>query len=234
MAPPWSSPPDIPGDTGNTLALYPAAMEFDNTKTRGMTLIEIVATFSIVALLAGLVMPLIQPRLEGARIDRATRDVESIAQSLRTFWKTTGVWPCRDGSGDPDGLHVLCSGPRIPVSNPWTSSNAWWTRLQSGPSDVLDHHLYSNTPGGSAAQRYPTSGLLAWRGPYTDTVPLDPWDRPYVVLVAAGRASPSVGDPIKLFVLSAGPDGHMATSIAGASSTSILGDDIGVVAWRRS
>ena len=199
-----------------------------------MTLIEVVATFSVVALLAGLVMPLVRPRVEAARIDRAKRDVEAIAQSLRTFWKTTGVWPCRDGAGNPDGLHLLCSGSRVPTSNPWLSANAWWTRLQTPQSDVLDNHLLRNAPKGSLAQRYPTSGLLAWRGPYNDAIGLDPWDRPYLVLVAAGRASPSGGDPYKLFVLSAGPDGHITTSIGGASGATILGDDIGLVAWRRS
>lgn len=199
-----------------------------------MTLIEVVSVFAILSVLAFALASSIGPRMEANRVKRATRDVETIARALRVFWRTTGVWPCKDASGDVDGLRVLCSGPNLPGSNPWSGSSAWWSAFTSGDADVFDHHLFANRPGANVSASYAASGVKAWRGPYTHACPLDPWGRPYVALVAAGRASASGSDPVQLLVLSAGPNGAIDTPASGAASVALQADDIGLVAWRRS
>lgn len=199
-----------------------------------MTLIEVVLVFAILVTIAGVLLPSVGPRLESARQTRAKADVEELAQALRAFWRGTGVWPTRDASSNADGLRVLFSGPRLPSSNPWASSATWWSTVGSGSADVFDNHLGRNRPGGSSAAAYPSSGKDAWRGPYLSACALDPWGRPYVALVAAGHASVGVSTPVQLFVLSAGPDGQIDTSSAGLSTDGIAGDDIGLIAWRRT
>ncbi|MCB9919311.1 MAG: type II secretion system protein GspG [Planctomycetes bacterium] len=202
-----------------------------------MTLVEMVAAFAVVILLAGIVVPTVKARIEAARIERAERDVTVLGAAVRDFWHANGVWPCRDGTGNADGIDVLVTGTAIPTSNPWTSSTDWWSRV-SGRSDLLSNHLVRNTPGGSSAAKYPSSKSRGWRGPFVDATPLDPWGRPYVVLVGAGHASPAGSDPVHLVVLSAGHDGEISTPIqltTSAASTGVIATgDVGLLVWRRT
>ncbi|MCA8968626.1 MAG: type II secretion system protein GspG [Planctomycetes bacterium] len=203
----------------------------------GMTLVELVASFAVVLLLAGIVVPTVKARIEAARIERAERDITVLGSAVRDFWRANGVWPCRDGAGNADGLDVLVTGATVPTSNPWSSSTDWWSRV-SGRSDVLWNHLGRNTPGGSSSAPYPSSRSQGWRGPFLDATPLDPWGRPYVVLVGAGHASPSGSDPVHLVVLSAGSDGEITTPIqltTSATSTGVIAaGDVGLLVWRRT
>ncbi len=203
----------------------------------GLTLVELFAAIALALVLSGIALPVLRSQIEATRLERAERDVVAIAEALQRFRATNGVWPCRDASGNDSSLALLFSGPTLPTSNPWSASTTWWALAASG-ADVLDNHLVRNAPRGNQAAAYPTNLNRAWCGSYAAALPLDPWGRPYVVLVAAGHTTPTSSTPVHLLVLSAGLDGQIATTIQSAQAAPTVSavdpTDIGLVLWRRS
>ncbi|GIX30963.1 MAG: type II secretion system protein GspG [Porticoccaceae bacterium] len=65
----------------------------------------------------------------------------------------------------------------------------------------LDNYRYPSTEEGLAALVSPPPGLDTWRGPYLESLPPDPWGRPYRY-----RAPGADGRPFDLFSL--GADGR--------------------------
>jgi hypothetical protein len=105
--------------------------------------------------------------------------------------------------------------------------------LGANNGDTLDNHLLTNTPGGAAGAAYPTTGSARWRGPYAaGSLPLDPWGRPYLVTVIAGYSTHATNYK-RLVVLSAGPDGDIDTAAQLTATTTIAGDDIGMILSQR-
>lgn len=199
---------------------------------RGFTLIEIVVIVALVSLLAGLVAPVLSGDLEQARLDRAAADTAGIGKALTDFQVTVDDWPSMDGSGSMDQLRVLISGSSVPTSSPFASSHSFWTWASGSGGDLLGNHLVQNSPKSQTAQAYPSSGRAAWRGPYLDSSPLDPWGRPYLVNVISGYSTHATENR-RLWVLSAGPDGEIQTASTAGVTDDIAGDDIGFLVQQR-
>jgi len=127
-----------------------------------------------------------------------------------------------DAAGTYNTVTTLASGD---AADPGTavSSNGWDSDTTQAAVDFLENHLYDNTPKGTGA--YPTTGRRAWRGPYLNKVPLDPWGTPYMVNIEATDTSSAVE---KGFVISAGPNGVMDTPFGALRTTTPGGDDIAV------
>ena len=193
---------------------------------------ELVAALSVVALLAGVTVPLMTRQTEEARIDRAKAEVKAIGMALKTFLSTVGSYPSLDATGTANSQWVLYSGPTIPSSNPWKASTKFWTWMSSGAGDLLDHHLFQNAPGGQTVNRYSTTGTASWQGPYLDPSSLDPWGRPYVINVVSGWSNSS-SKYRRLWALSAGPDGEIQTSPNSGLGDPVGGDDIGFLVQQR-
>ena len=84
----------------------------------------------------------------------------------------------------------------------------------------LDTHLVTN------GHTYPATGDTRWAGPYAITLPVDPWGRPYVI--NAANFTSLTTPPTPIWVLSAGPNGVINTSIATTAAATVTGgDDIG-------
>ena len=64
----------------------------------GFTLIEVIVVAGIIAILAGILVPLILKEIDEARITRAYADIRSLSTSIVVFRKDTGKWPNLDGS----------------------------------------------------------------------------------------------------------------------------------------
>jgi len=94
--------------------------------------------------------------------------------------------------------------------------------------DFLDNHLLENHPKGVAA--YPGAAPGAWRGPYLDSVPNDPWNTPYLVNIAATDNASGID---KGLVLSAGPNRRVETPFAAGRATVPGGDDVATVFFLR-
>jgi general secretion pathway protein G len=178
----------------------------DRKKSAGFTLIEVIVIVAILAILAGILAPMIFSQIDDAKLTRAEADCKSISSAILVFRKDLGAWPNRMGAGCPEATTLLRGEGELPVD---LAAMSFLTTNVMNFTDVLttdDEGCY--TPA-------------LYRGPYLPNVMADPWGNSYVV--AASNFVATSMDPV--FVLSAGPNGRMETPIF---SLSPLGDDIGI------
>lgn len=205
-----------------------------SSRSSGFTLVEGIVVLSVVLLLTGIAVPMLSSYMEDDRRARAEADCKVIRAAMMSFYKDVGVYPARNSAGANNQLYSLLTGPTMPTSNPWSATHDFATWGISGArGDLLNNHLLTNTPQGSTGGAYPTTGTARWRGPYLATSsPLDPWGRPYVINVISGHSA-NATDYMRLFVLSAGPNGRFDTSASASATTDLTGDDIGVMMSQR-
>jgi prepilin-type N-terminal cleavage/methylation domain-containing protein len=188
-------------------------------RNTGFSIIELVVTMAIMAVLAGLLTPVISNLIDNARVTRAASDAQTIAAAIQNFNKNTGKWP------------IFVSGASITTSSTYyevligpgslPSADTNWLPTDVSKRGSLQDILERNTPG------YTTSGQFQWRGPYLATLQADPWGKTYLVNAKALR----FGAKEAGFVLSAGLDGTVNTTFtqsigSGSSPVTVSGDDI--------
>lgn len=199
----------------------------------GFTLVEVIVVLSVVLLLTGIAVPMLSSYLEDGRRTRASSEVKTIMAAFSQLYKDVGSTPARNGSGTNNTLYTLYSGPTI-TSNPWGNSHSWssWA-INATYGDRMDNHLSLNTPQDLVAGAYPTTGNMAWRGPYFGgTTPVDPWGRPYVMNVISGwYVNPN--NYKRVWVVSAGANGIFDTDYQARATDELAGDDIGVLFLQR-
>lgn len=171
------------------------------TDNKGFTLIEVIVVAGIIAVLAGILVPLIFKEIDESKLTRAAADVKSISAAMFVLRKDTGQWPV-SASCDP-GIELIIGKGTAPV---FSGASNWLNNL----SNFYDNFL--NTDDGAC---WPTT----WKGPYMASVNPDPWGRAYVTNASEFMTNGNV------WVLSAGPDGVVDT-VRGADALS--GDDIGI------
>jgi len=168
----------------------------------GFTLIEVIVVAGIIAILAGILVPLIFKEIDESRITRAAADIRSISTAMMVFKKDTAQWPVMDANCGPNV--TLLSGAGSLVSN--LGAMGYDTAVNVSFND----HLSTDTNG----------CYQNWKGPYMAYVTPDPWGNAYVI-----NAS---GFPIQgrqVWLISAGPNGQMDTA---SNSETIQGDDVGL------
>jgi len=135
------------------------------TRARGFTLIEMVIVVAIVALLAGILVPIAFNQVDDAEKARAMADIRQISSALLLFRSDTGVWPTQN-------TRLL-----------YTDGNAALRedRFESGGTRHIRSFLRENSPA--------TNG---WEGPYMTNFSPDPWGNRYIVEV---RGFESAGKP---------------------------------------
>ncbi|MGC2064329.1 MAG: type II secretion system protein GspG [Thermodesulfovibrionales bacterium] len=170
---------------------------------KGFTLIEVIVVAGIIAVLAGILVPIIFKELDEAKITRAKADVRSIYTAVFIFRKDTGKWPALsadcttpitllEGSGDPPGNDIGLLLYDSSVARPF--------------KDYLQQNngCYTN-----------------WKGPYMADVTADPWGRKYYI-----NAKNFPFSTESVWIISAGPNGILDTP---AGSLTSVGDDIGLL-----
>src|SRR3990172_5268701 len=65
---------------------------------KGFTLIEVIVVAGIIAILAGILVPLIFKEIDESRITRASADIRSISSAMIVFRKDIAAWPVMDAS----------------------------------------------------------------------------------------------------------------------------------------
>ena len=169
---------------------------------KGFTLIEVIVVAGIIAILAGILVPMIFKEIDEAKITRATADIKSIQTAIMVFRKDTGQWPLL--SDDCTTKITLLEGSGNPPSNDIAP-------LLYDSSVVRPFNDYLQKNNGCYTN---------WKGPYMADVAADPWGRKYYLNAKNFAFS---NEPV--WIISAGPNGILET---GASGPALVGDDIGL------
>jgi prepilin-type N-terminal cleavage/methylation domain-containing protein len=193
-------------------------MLFKCSDNRGFTIIEIVITIAVVAILSAILVPVISQNIQSARFARAASDVKTLGEAIVQFRKDTAVWPT-SRAGAP--IYMLFSD--VDSTNDGIPDTSFlpsgWT-IDRNFRLSMAYHLINNTDnitrGPSAA------GTPSWNGPYLSIVRPDPWGTAYVVNAQL------LGGTANVYVLSAGPGrpAQVETPFDGSGPPPADSDDI--------
>ncbi len=191
-------------------------------RTQGFTLIEAAVAIAVVAILSGIIVPLVVKNLNDARVARARNDIQVIAAAVASQLKDTGGRPsAAGGPGASSGVAQAI----------WASGPAGATFYPTGVTPTTAANLFSNLFGTAAS---PNAGMtlfglpavnantnaaqeFAYKGPYLGTdvaVKLDPWGSRYFIL-GYNAASQGVNGPI--WICCAGANKATTLPVVGAT-----------------
>jgi len=173
---------------------------------RGFTLIEVVVVAGIIAILAGILVPMIFNQIDESRKTRALADCKSIQTAIMTFRKDTGAWPVKSDSTTSDVSLLSGSGTDLPDAD-----------LEAQNFDISKRQLYTKHLKSDNNTFYGTQ----WKGPYMTVVEADPWGNTYITNSKNFNDNPAT----PVWIISAGPDGKLDTAIG---SETVFNDDIGI------
>lgn len=183
-------------------------------REQGFTLIEVVVVVAVIAILAAILTPYITKYIDDSKVAKAKNETQVIGATVVNAYKDLGRWPNRQNA--TTDYTLLYTGTGAPPAALFGAA-AGWVRTRQ---DTVNNHLVTNSRG------YPATGDLRWAGPYATTLPLDPWGRAYVV--NAANFATSTSPPTPVWVLSAGANGVIETTVSNAAAWSVPGgDDIG-------
>jgi len=170
---------------------------------KGFTLIEVIVVAAIIAILVGILVPILFKEVDEARITRAAADVRSISTAMFIFRKDTAQWPYL--SDDCSTVTTLVQGDGNPPSGDISALG-----YDTSVTKSFNYYLQGNNGC------YPN-----WKGPYMAGVTPDPWGRKYYV---NSKQFPLPTEPV--WIISAGPNGTLETP---AGSQTVVGDDVGLL-----
>lgn len=189
---------------------------------RGFTLIEVIVVAAIIAILAGILVPMIFNQVDEARVTRAQAECKTISSAILMFRKDTGKWPYMMPD-DPAcaAYYTTIQTAGLPESNPTdNTTGAWGVNV-----DEVTFGLILNLPGTPAITQ-PCYNNKA--GTYLMEDKPDPWGHKYIVNAAnfADAAKP-------VWIVSAGSNGCLDTSVNSQTlndSPCVAGpgDDVGI------
>ena len=200
---------------------------------RGFTLIEVVVVVAIIALLAGILTPLIFKYIDEANETRALGDCRNIATALMLFHKDTGTWPYYNEPYDPG----LVRNPEVDyLYGNMGDMPGVQPAVRSSWGDVGEDMFFSLVTFGEAGVSWykpkSTAGAFGgpsilrhgWNGPYLPYITDDPWGYKYLVSVNGFGPVGKKANENFVWCLSAGPNFNVDTE---AWSTFVKNDDIG-------
>lgn len=182
---------------------------------------EIVVVLVIVGILTGILTPAMVKYVQNSKLRRATQDVTMISAAIGNFYNDLGEWPIWvDGrfwllghdTTKINFLRTFRNGQTLPNDPNFYLSQPGWL------SGSLEDHLILNNRG------YPTSGEMAWRGPYIDPLRKDPWGVDYLVDVNGLWPEYETG-ATTAFVISTGPNRTIETPLGQQSLVLTAGGD---------
>jgi len=205
-------------------------------KQKGFTLIEIVVVLAIIAAIAAILTPMLFDYLKESRVGRAKADVRNIAAAIANFNRDLQVYPIYNTTTAQSGASVLVLYTNEGNAAVLGSGITGWNSTTANEFDTLDNALQAGkladgTKTYKNSTQDSTSGVVKkpgeWKGPYMTDFKADPWGNKYYVSTQGLHP----GALHAAFVLSAGPNGTIETSLsqdlaAGAIAFVVGGDDI--------
>lgn len=193
---------------------------------KGFTLIEAAVAIAVVAILSGIIVPLVVKNLQDSQNARAKNDVQVIAAAVASQIKDTGCRP--SAAGGPGGA----TGAAAATWNSGGSAPAGFTASAAANTFT---NLFTSAKGTATADTLfgtTTNTEFSYKGPYLANdvaAKSDPWGSAYIILGYNATNQASNGP---IWVVCAGSDKAIlaanATSpypaVWDASTTSI--DDI--------
>lgn len=149
--------------------------------TSGVALTELVIWSVLLSLVAGIVVPAVNERIEVEAKGRALGDLRHIAADVLDYRRDTGLWP-----GDA----------RFAFTN--------------GAQAAGEYITFGNELSGKHITMFLAVNerrVLKWNGPYMGASRADPWGHRYVILLDGLRTPLNPHG----WLLSAGPDGTFQT-----------------------
>ncbi len=184
-----------------------------HSQNRGFTLIEAAVAIAVVAILSGIVIPLVIKNLRDSQIARAKNDVQVFAATIASQIKDTGRTPRAAGGFNAStgaGTQNWGSGTNLnPVPTGATVATAanTFTSLFTADARIAAQLNAANTLFGFAGAT--AQQELQYRGPYLGTdvaAKLDPWGNRYII-VGYDQNSGTLNGPV--WVVCAGPNGQI-------------------------
>lgn len=168
-------------------------------RTSGFTLIEAAVAIAVIAILSGIIVPLVVKNIRDSQLARAKNDVQVIAAALASQLKDTGNRPT---AGVANGTQNWVSGPNGGATPAVTGFTATSTAANTFTALFNAAAAAGNTLFGTTA-----NAELSYRGPYLAndvSAKVDPWNHRYMIL-GYNKAGVTANSPI--YVVCAGPDG---------------------------
>lgn len=151
---------------------------------KGFTLIEVIVVAGIIAILAGILVPMIFKEIDESKITRASADVRSISSAIFVFRKDIGQWPVMDSTCTAN-LTLLVGLGNIP-------NGAVAHGFDQTVQDYYNNHLPQDLNG----------CYSNWKGPYIAIISKDPWGNAYIT-----NAKEFSGTTNPVWIMSGGPNG---------------------------
>lgn len=185
---------------------------------RGFTLIEVIVVAAIIAILAGILVPMIFNQIDEAKIARAQGDCKSISTAIMTFRKDTSKWPYfMPGDCTQTYTTIQGGGSTPPTDN---LVGAWGISLNDISLGLILNLSNIQPPVAQSCYNDKAKSYLPEAG-------ADPWGKQYIVNAANFAGT----NPV--WIISAGPNGCIDTSVNSstlndAQNSCGPADDIGV------
>jgi len=198
------------------------------SRQQGFTLIEAAVAIAVVAILSGIIVPLVVKNLGDSQIARAKNDVQVIAAAIASQIKDTGSRPTAaaaagkgTGVGQVDWHSGTAAGSTmLPATFTLTNNNSFANLFCSIATDADANLLFGTT----------ASTEFSYKGPYLANdvaAKTDPWGTSYVIL---GYSQTNAATNLPIWVVSAGPnktiDGATTVALAAALTVWPANDDI--------
>jgi prepilin-type N-terminal cleavage/methylation domain-containing protein len=206
------------------------------TRSHGFTLIEAAVAIAVVAILSGIIVPLVVKNLQDSQIARAKNDIQVIAAALASQLKDTGCRPSQAaGPGGSSGVLYRTWGsggvdPALTGGGGATAENTFANLFTVGKTDATAQVLFFGSP----TPLVTSANELSYKGPYLGSdaaLKSDPWGSRYLITGYNARGQEANGP---IWVVCAGPDkAILGTNISNSSNplntwtaTGISADDI--------
>lgn len=168
----------------------------------GFTMVEVIVVVAVIAILGGILTPMVIKEISKSKLTRAEADMEAVSIAFTQYFADTGYWP-EKYTGTTDRRATFrnydCFYDNTRALTGWDGPYMEKGAEQGGTRVV------ANRVGS------------VWEGV------VDPWGRPFRIVYGKVGGTNAGGG---IAILTSGPDGSFATSDADALRGSSTGDDI--------